>query len=92
MKHLVKILFLSIIFTVCYKNVSASLPDTVHYYKPYFVDECMENLSNNLHFELLHVGRWTHYHELAQPYVLPDEESIRIKGVGFLGYIYYNTY
>ena len=88
-KSLLKILFLSIIFTLFSKNVSASLPDTIVYYKPYFVDECIGTLRNNIYVTGVCGGRGLNYYELAQPYILQEGESIRIKGVGFLGDFYY---
>ncbi|MBQ9312401.1 MAG: T9SS type A sorting domain-containing protein [Bacteroidales bacterium] len=91
MKHLVKFLFVIFVFTLFSKNVSASVPDTSHYYKPYFVNDCMGNLANNLDLTCLNGGRGANYSELAQPYILPEGESIRINGVGFLGKFYYGA-
>ncbi|MBQ9254005.1 MAG: T9SS type A sorting domain-containing protein [Bacteroidales bacterium] len=90
MKKFVQVIMILVIISISkYSYADDPEPDSTYYYKPYFVENgCIPfDVYNN---ETIHITQTTGYTEVAQPYVIPEGESITVKGIAFKGYFFFN--
>ena len=90
MKKLVQVIMILVIISISkYSYADDPEPDSTHYYKPYFVENgCIPfDAFTNGTIILNQMGG--KYKEVSQPYVIPEGESITVKGVAFKGAFWY---
>ncbi|MBQ9253553.1 MAG: hypothetical protein IJ180_02135, partial [Bacteroidales bacterium] len=93
MKKFVQVIMILVIISISkYSYADDPEPDSTHYYKPYFVENgCIpfDVYNNEVLILMAQIGG--RYTEVAQPYVIPEGESITVKGIAFKGYFWFNS-
>ncbi|MBQ9312235.1 MAG: hypothetical protein IJ213_04230, partial [Bacteroidales bacterium] len=91
MKKFVQVIMILVIISISkYSYADDPEPDSTHYYKPYFVENGCIPFGVYTH-GALPITQIAGYTEVAQPYVIPEGESITVKGVAFYGTFWFTT-
>ena len=87
MKNIFKVIMILTIILVS-KYSFANEPDSIHYYRPYFVENGCLAFYDPHNECATYINSARGYSEVGQPYIIPEGESITVKGVAFLGWFW----